>query len=73
MKLHECIKEIERIVEVFGDIPTWGVVSTFAADVLYDKLTYEKAKEFAERERLSPGTDCKIVLIFDELPTKNPL
>ncbi len=69
----QCIDEVNRVIKVFGDLPQWGVVSTFACDVLYDKLTYKQAQEFAEKERLSPGTDCKIVLIFDELPTKNPL
>ena len=67
------LHEANKIVEAFENLPKWGVVSTFACDVLYDGLTYKQAQEFAEKERLRPGTDCKIVLIFDELPTRNPL
>jgi hypothetical protein len=62
-------ENVEEIIRRYGAQPVWAVISTFAADSLYDGLTYAEARATAKKEEArEPGRSAVVVLVVEALP-----
>ena len=57
---------MQEIIEKWGHLPYWGVVSTFAADSFYENMTYAEAVAKAQEETREAGRDATIVLVISK-------
>jgi hypothetical protein len=63
--------QANEFIQKFASEPVWAVISTFAADSVYDSLTYAEARRLADDEnRREPGRSATIVLVIEHLPEK---